>query len=123
MNFQLQIRQKLYLVKKEILKKMQKKIRKRLVNYLTCNILSYQPKQRIQKMTKMTKRNITGKKKGLGRYIKRRTQTINTKTVKQICEERLQELRNEIEGIDYSDVRPTWSKDYDLAYSEYLKIK
>ena len=39
MNFQLQIRQKLYLVKKEILKKMQKKIRKRLVNYLTSYII------------------------------------------------------------------------------------
>jgi len=35
MNFQLQIRQKLYLVKKEILKKIQKKIRKGFDKYLT----------------------------------------------------------------------------------------
>ena len=32
---------------------MQKKIRKRLVKYLTCNILKYQPKQRILKMRKI----------------------------------------------------------------------
>ena len=74
-------------------------------------------------MTKMTKRNITGKKKGLGRYIKRRKNLTNNKSVKQICEERLQELRDEIVGIEYSEVRPTWHKDYDLAYKEYLNVK
>ena len=76
-----------------------------------------------KKMTKMTKRNITGKKKGLGRYIKRRKTLTNNKSVKQICEDRLQELRDEIVGVEYSEVRPTWAKDYDLAYEEYLKVK
>ena len=42
-----------------------------------------------RKMTKMTKRNITGKKKGLGRYIKRRKTLTETKSILEICAERI----------------------------------
>lgn len=72
-------------------------------------------------MTKMTKRNITGKKKGLGRYIKRRKTLTSNKSILEICAERIEELKQELREVGAENLRPTFQADYKLANTEYQK--